>query len=114
MKASNSTVRTPTGPSRKTVETKKVYVFDQSGSLLSDHCSVTQCAEKLKLGRSCVNAGLQRGSIVASRYYISYDAKFKLQQFNQAHNPMQGRTHHVRGNSSQSGFLAREFFDVIY
>jgi hypothetical protein len=110
----NSTATPPIRPARKVVETRKVYVFDAKGTLLGEHCSVTACAQKLGLGRPCISAGLQRGSMVASRYYISYDKEFKVANYNQAHNPLAERTHHPRGNRSKSGFVPQEFFDVIY
>lgn len=110
METSNS----PTRPAKRPPLTTRVYVFDASGALLGDYETVTLCAEKLALGRPCVNAGLQRGSIVASRYYISYDKNFKASNFKLTHNPLQGRLHHPRGMRPQAGFLEQEFFEALY
>ncbi|QKG59158.1 hypothetical protein GKZ68_20985 (plasmid) [Hymenobacter sp. BRD128] len=110
MKPSNS----PTRPAERPLLKPRVYVYDALGKLLADYETVTLCAEKLALGRPCVNAGLQRGSIVAGRYYISYDKDFKTANFNQTHNPLQGRTHHPRGMRPQAGFLELEFFEALY
>lgn len=110
MEPSNSSTR----PVKRSPPNTRVYVFDAGGALLADYETVTLCAEKLALGRPCVNAGLQRGSIVASRYYFSYDKHFKAANFKHSHNPLQGRSHHPRGIRPQSGFLEQEFFEALY
>ena len=114
MKTSSATTARQT-PTDTTVRPKKkrVFVFDATGKLLGEYESVTLCAEKLRLGRPCINAGLQRGSIVNSRYYISYNEKFKIDEFKFSHNPLHPRAQHVYGGGSHASFLSQDFFEVI-
>ena len=109
MKTLNATSR----PAQQTTTTQVVYVFDQAGNLLGEYESITSCAEKLALKRPCISAALQRGSIAASRYYISYKKIFKASDFNQTHNPLAGRSHHPHGDRKKAGFLERDFFEVL-
>ena len=104
----------PNEPTPRKVSKQVVFVFDGQGRLLSEHESVTACAQKLDIKRTSVNAALQRGSILAGRYYISADKEFKLSKFNQRHNPMVPRSQHPHGLTNGAGFLEREFFDIIY
>lgn len=114
MELSNSTTTSSIHSNRKVVETRKVYVYDASGAPLGDYCSVTVCAQKLKLGRPRINAGLQRGSIVDSRYYISYEEKFVAKSYNYTQNPLVPRTQHPRGSRNKAGYLSAEYFEPIY
>jgi len=93
---------------------KKVFVFDTAGKLHSTHPSISECARALNIGRPSVLAGQQRGSLVASRYYITYQENFKLANFNQKQNPLRPRSQNPKGDKNRAGYLATEFYDILY
>jgi hypothetical protein len=105
------TARFSPRPAARKVSKQAVFVFDREGKFLKEYESVTQCAEKLNIKRPSVSAALQRGSILASLYYISTSRDFEAGKFNQSRNPLAPRSQHPSGMSQRAGFLAHEFLE---
>ena len=67
---------------------RKIYVFDGRENLIGEYETVTACAEALHVKRQALTMAVSRASILAKKYYVSYQDKFARQTKQKEFNPL--------------------------
>ena len=94
---------------------KRAYVFDGHENLIGMYETVTACAEALKVKRQAVTMAISRASIMAKKYYVSYQDKFTRQNKQKEFNPLRqpARAPHTAAGTTLAGVPKKAMFPKI-